>query len=171
MSSRNERRIARQEFTKTMKSPAARRLADRDIRTGIDIEVHRLQDDGAGNTVYFNVRDMRAWCEKTLEPLTVQQDAMRAQHLVDTGAVDISYIKAHTVKHKPAPIIVCIGAAGPGEDHIVDGAHRYVAMCMGAMLSEVPGAVFAYVLTPGQWRQFVMPNQVAEEIVCTGNAA
>ncbi len=127
-------------------------------------EVFRLDDDGTGNPLYFDVRALREWTKANLETVSLAVEPARAQRFIETGQVDLDHVMGITVRQQPDPIILCRHAAGPNEDAIVDGAHRYVAAAIGvAMISTRTAGYHAYILEPEQWRPFVLsPDRLAE---------
>lgn len=147
-----------------IKHPLIRRLLEREIRTGRGTEVYRLDDDGSGTPMFFDVISLRAWAEANLEVVGMPVDLARAERLITSGAIERDHLLEHTLRTNPEPILVCRGILG--SDQIVDGAHRFLAFCAGAtmyghLLPHEP--LFpGYVLTEKQWRQFVIPNDVAK---------
>lgn len=58
-------------------------------------------------------------------------------------------------------------AAGIGNDQILDGAHTYVAMALGATASGLAGQpvpIPAFLLEPDQWKRFVIPHHIAKAL-------
>jgi len=166
MSTRQERQRQKTLLRKLLQKkqiadPVARRLLEDEIERGAGTEVYRLDDDGSGQPMYFNVTAMREWATKHCETFSWPPDMARAQRLVESGAVDPDHIRDHTIQTQMTPIIVCHGILGG--DQIVDGAHRFVAACMGAAMFGVntpfiPG----YALQPDEWKPFVIPRATAE---------
>lgn len=87
-------------------------------------EVFRLDDDGTGNPIYFDVRALREWTRANMETVSLAVEPARAQRFVETGQVELDHVMRTTIRQQPDPVILCRHAAGPGEDAIVDGAHR-----------------------------------------------
>lgn len=163
ISDRNQRRIAKRQ----MKQQAARvrsgKIERLPARPDVD-ELFRLDDDGTGRALYFDVRALRSWARENLQPANLMIEQWRAERFVASGAVDVDHLTSHTVRHSPDPVIVCRDAAGPGEDAIVDGAHRYVLAAMAiAHISTTPMPYPAYALTPDQWRPFVLSGDRERE--------
>lgn len=162
---RNERRQALKRLGKTvLHDPATKRmLRNRRSRDDGATEVYIVDPlDGSGRR-FFDVCAMRKWCKSNLEPLAAPIDMGRVERLLESGAVDAEHIRNHTIIREPEPIIICRDGAGPGEDQIVDGSHRFVAFAMAAALANrLDMLVPAYLLMPDQWRQFLVPAHVAE---------
>lgn len=134
-------------------------------RPDID-EVFRLDDDGTGNPIFFDVRPLRAWAKTNLQAQPLRVEPSRAQHFIETGQVELDHLMQRTIRQQHEPIIVARQAGGPGEDAIIDGAHRYVAAALGAsMISTKPVGYDAYVLEPEQWRPFVLSPERLDELV------
>lgn len=161
MSTRNERRRNSAQIKKRLKNPHLRRIVLAEIQNGgAGTEVYRLDDDGTGQPMFFNITEMRKWAEVNLEPLMMPPDFPRAERIIASGAVDPDHLMNHTIMTEPKPILVCQGLLNG--DQIVDGAHRFVALCMGAAFYDVgPVGLPGYVLAPDQWRKFVIPPEVA----------
>jgi hypothetical protein len=161
MSTRNERRRKAAEIKKKLRNRQVRQLVLDELKNGsAGTEVYRLDDDGTGKPMFFNITAMREWAEQNLEIFMMPPDFSRAERLIESGAVDRDHIMNHTVRTKPKPMLVCRGLLGG--DQIVDGAHRFVALCMGVAMFRVEGAGLpGYVLMPDQWQKFVIPPAVA----------
>ena len=102
---------------------------------------------------------MKRWAAKNCETFAMPVDFDRAAELISSGAVEPDHIRDHTLRTQLTPIIVCRGILGG--DRIVDGAHRYVAMCAGAAMYKLNIAIPGFVLQPEEWKQFVIPGGVA----------
>lgn len=169
MTSRNDRRLHMKALRKSIiNHPVAKRIA-RNLRQvgAAATEIYRIDGDTQDQHVYFDVYSMRTWAIKNLEPATMPMDWQRAEDLIKSGAVDRHRIIDHTVQQAARPVIVGRDAAGPGNDQILDGAHTYVAMALGATASGLGGQpvpVAAYLLEPDQWKQFVIPNHIAKAL-------
>jgi hypothetical protein len=108
---------------------------------------------------------MRKWATENAEMVVSSLDWERVEQLIASGAVDRNRIMDHTVHHQMDPIIIGIDAAGPGDDQILDGGHRFVAYAMAAAAAGMGGAPLplpAYALQPNEWRQFLIPRFIAE---------
>lgn len=127
-------------------------------------EINRLDDDGSGNAVYFDVSSMRKWVAANLDWIHLEIELHRVERLIKSGAVDPDHIREHTLKREPEPLILLRDAAGKGEDHLVDGSHRMVAFALISLryTGEVP-AMPAYIMLPHQWEQFVIPSDLVSE--------
>lgn len=116
--------------------------------------------------MFFDIISMRDWAKKNLEIFGLPVDYPRAEKLITSGAIDRDHIFQYTLQRKPDPLLVCRGLLDG--DQIVDGAHRFLAFCAGAVMFGhllpdnplFPG----YVLVESQWRQFIIPNDVASEM-------
>ncbi|MBI0477026.1 hypothetical protein D9601_16870 [Sphingomonas sp. MA1305] len=163
ISDRNRRRLANRSMKRQQAAIRAGREPGLAARPEVD-EVFRLEDDGTGQPLYFDVRALRAWTKANLETKSLAVEPGRAQRFIESGQVDLDHVMASTIRQQPDPVILCRHAAGPGEDAIVDGAHRYVAAAIGiAMISGRTAGYHAYVLEPEQWRPFVLsPDRLAE---------
>jgi len=166
MSTRQERQREKTLFRKALKKqniadPVLRKLLRDEIERGSGTEVYRLDDDGADHPMYFNVSAMRDWASKHCEIFSFPPDMDRARRLIESGAVDPSHIQNHTIQTEMTPIIICRGLRNA--DQIVDGAHRFVAACMGAAMvgMNVP-FIPGYVLHPDEWKPFIIPQATAE---------
>jgi hypothetical protein len=146
---------------KKLRNPHIRQIVMGELRNGgAGTEVYRLDDDGTGRPIFFNITAMRAWAEENLEIFWMPPDLPRAQRIIESGAVDRDHMMNHTVMNEPKPILVCRGLLGG--DQIVDGAHRFVLLCVGVATFGVEGAGLpGYVLMPDQWRKFVIPPDIA----------
>lgn len=159
VSTRNERRQEKTKIKKKLRNPLVRRILKDELQRGTGTEVYRLDDDGTGNPMYFNISAMREWAEKNCETFAMPVDFDRASRLIESGAVEPEHIRDHTIRTELKPIIVCQGLLDG--DQIVDGAHRFVAMCAGAAMFNISPPVPGYVLQPDEWRPFVIPASVA----------
>jgi hypothetical protein len=164
VSSRNERRLERKKIKKQVRNPILRRLLRNELESSRGSEIYRLDDDGTGQPMYFDICAMREWAKGNLEVFAMPPDLDRARRLIESGAVEFDHIRNHTIQTDLTPILVCRHGAGPGQDQIVDGAHRFVALCMGAAMLEQMLPIPIYLLEPDQWRRFVIPRHVAEKV-------
>ena len=167
MSTRQERQRQKTLLRKEMKmsgvNPARRQLRDREAGRASKTEIYRLDDDGAGKPIYFDISAMRRWAEVRGETYLVRPDGDRVRRFVESGAVELDHIRNYTIKHKMAPIIICRNIGGA--DQIVDGAHRYVASWMSAQAMNMDVPVEAFVLLAHEWRGFVVPSRLAEQLL------
>lgn len=162
---RNERRQALKQLGKTvLHDPATQRmLRNRRLRDDGATEIYIVDPMDGGERRYFDVCAMRKWCKSNLQPLAAPIDMARVERLLESGAVDAAHIRNHTIMRDPEPIIICRDGAGPGEDQIVDGSHRFVGFAMAAALANrLDLLVPAYLLMPDQWRPFLVPARVAQ---------
>lgn len=141
----------------------------RNMREGGDeaTEVYRLDGETPNEHLYFDVFSMRKWALANAEEVGVTLDWNRAERLITSGAVDPDRIKDHTIRNTMHPVIIGRDAAGPGQDQILDGAHRYVAAALGATaagMAGVPIPLPAYVLRPDEWRPFLIPHFIAQAL-------
>lgn len=166
MSTRQERRRQKSALKKDLQrllrqkgitDRAARELLVDEIEREQGTEVYRLDDDGYGKPLYFNISAMRSWAQKHCEVFGLPMDMARAQRLAESGAVDPDHMFNHTMRREMIPILVCRNLVGA--DQIVDGAHRYVAACMGAATFGMDFPVPGYVLMPEQWSKFVISEK------------
>lgn len=164
MTTRYHRRRAKRELTWKLSIQTVRDILRAELETGQPTEVYRLEQMDNGEPRYFNVSAMRPWVEANIEAGLFPLDYERAERLIETGAVDIDHLRNHTIQTELKPIIVCREGGGPASDQIVDGAHRFVALHMGAAMLGLGGGVPGYLLYPQDWRQFVIPAKVAERI-------
>lgn len=160
MSTRCERQREKTKIKKKLCNPIVRRLLKNEFDRGTGTEVYRLDDDGTGKPMFFDISSMRKWATENCETFALPIDFERASRLVKSGAVEPDHICDHTLHNDLTPIILCSGLLGG--DQIVDGAHRYVAMCAGAAMFKLNPPVPGYVLQPHEWRPFVIPNGVAQ---------
>lgn len=170
MSSRYERRqLKKQIGRRVLDHPVMKRMK-RNLREGggdAATEVYRIDGDTPDQHLYFDVYSMRKWAIANVEEVTTFLDWERAERLITSGAIDRSRISEHTIQNQMEPIIIGIGAAGSGNDQILDGGHRYVAYALAATASGFAGAPLplpAYPLTPDQWKQFLIPRFVAQAL-------
>jgi hypothetical protein len=163
MSSRNERRHKqtklRKGLGKRVGDPAVRRIALAELKRRKPTEVYRL-DDGTGKPMFFNISEMRVWAAKNCETYAMPPDFDRAARLFESGAVEPDHIMNYTIHNRPEPIIVCRGLRNG--DQIVDGAHRFAAMCAGAAMLKLDVPIPAYVLEPHEWLPFVISDEIAK---------
>lgn len=159
MATRKERQQEKTRLKKKLRNPLVRRLLKSEMQRGSGTEVYRLDDDGTGNPMYFNISAMRPWAEENCEIFAMPIDFDRATRLVESGAIEPDHMMNHTIQNDLKPLLVCRGVNNA--DQIVDGAHRYVALCFGAAQFNINPPVPAYVLQPDEWRQFVLPRAVA----------
>lgn len=160
MSTRKERQQEKTQLKKKLRNPLVRKILQNKIaRGGEGTEVYRLDDDGSGNPMFFDISSMRSWAEQNCEIFRMPIDLDRAARLVESGAVEPDHIFNHTVRNDLKPLIVCTGLVGG--DQIVDGAHRYVALCSGVVMFGLDPPVPAYVLQPDEWKPFIISNGVA----------
>ncbi|WP_408076846.1 hypothetical protein [Sphingomonas plantiphila] len=130
-------------------------------------EVYRISGSTPDKHLYFDVYSMRKWAMANVAEVTTFLDWGRAERLISSGAIDRNRITEHTIHNQMEPIIIGIGAAGPGNDQILDGGHRYVAYALGATAAGLAGAPLplpAYPLTPDQWKQFLIPRFIAQTL-------
>ena len=161
VSTRQERQQEKTRLKKKLRNPIVRRLLKNELeRGGSGTEVYRLDDDGTGKPMFFDIYSMRNWADQNCETFALPVDFNRAARLVASGAVEPDHIRDHTIRTELKPIIVCTGLLDG--DQIVDGAHRYVAMCAGAAMFQLNPPVPAYVLHPDEWKPFVIPTSVAK---------
>ena len=164
ISDRNRRRLATRAMKRQQVALRTEQATPLGPRPEVD-EVYRLDDDGTGKPLYFDVRALRAWTRTNMETISLAIEPARAQRFLETGQVDLDHVMRTTIRQEPEPIILCRHAAGPGEDAIIDGAHRYVAAAIGvAMISTRTAGYHAYVLEPEQWRPFVLSERRLTEI-------
>ena len=159
MSTRKERQQEKTKLKKKLRNPLVRRVLKKEVARGGGTEVYRLDDDGTGKPMFFNISDMRVWAEQHCEIFAMPVDFERAERLIESGAVEADHIQNHTLRNELKPILVCRGLLGG--DQIVDGAHRFVAACAGAAMLNINPPIPGYVLQPEEWEQFVMPRSVA----------
>lgn len=159
MNTRNERRQEHAKIKKKLRNPLVRRILKDELHRGTGTEVYRLDDDGTGKPMYFNISAMRAWADLNCETFALPVDFDRASRLIESGAVEPDHIRDHTIRNEIKPIIVCQGLGGG--DQIVDGAHRFVAMCAGSAMFNLNPPIPGYVLQPAEWKPFVIPASVA----------
>lgn len=148
------------EAEQKLRDPILRRLVENEIRRGRGTEIYRLDADDTEGPIYFDVSTMREWAEGRCEVFALPVDFERAEKLLESGAVDQKHLRNTTIRKKMKPIIVCRGLRGG--DQIVDGAHTFVAICMGAAYTGFSFPVPAYVLLPRQWNPFVIPQRVID---------
>lgn len=166
VSSRQERQQEKTRIKKKLKNPIVRKLLEREIQRGSGTEVYRFDGIGDEGPTYFDISEMRSWAEANSEIYRLPVDLDRAQELVTSGAVEMDHVMNHTIKNELQPILICAQLAGG--DRIVDGAHRFVAFCLGAAALMQEGravlnvGIAGYVLQPDQWRPFVIPTSVAK---------
>ncbi len=159
MITRNERRQEKTKIKKKLRNPLVRKILKDEIERGTETEVYRLDDDGTGNPMFFNISAMRKWAEQNCETFAMPVDFDRASRLIESGAVEPNHIRDHTIHTELKPIIVCQGLVGG--DQIVDGAHRFVAMCAGSAKFNLNPLIPCYVLQPNEWKPFVIAVSVA----------
>ncbi|MFV0623782.1 hypothetical protein ACBY01_07205 [Sphingomonas sp. ac-8] len=170
MSTRYERRKAKKSVDqRAWNHPSMRRIRRNMLASGsrAATEVYRLEGKTPEDHTYFDIFSMRAWALENAQEVITPLPWDRAERLIATGAVDPNRIQDHTIRTQYHPIIIGIGAAGPGNDQILDGAHRVVALCLGAAANGMEGAplpVPAYVLQPDEWRRFLIPRFVAKAL-------
>lgn len=145
---------------KNVGDPVLLRILEDEVARGGGTEIYRLDDDGTGTPMYFNISAMRAWAERHCEIRALPVDFDRAERLLKSGAVDLEHIREYTVRRQLDPIIVCRDVVGA--DQIVDGAHRFVAACIGVATYKIDLPVPGYVLLPEDWCQFLVPRHTAE---------
>ncbi|WP_139383947.1 hypothetical protein [Novosphingobium mathurense] len=130
-------------------------------------EVYRLERQSPEEHLYFDVYTMRKWTLGNLSVVGTFLDWGRADHLITSGAVDPDRIKDHTILATPEPIIIGVNVCGPGNDQVLDGAHRYVTCALAAAamgLQGQPVPMPAYFLEPEQWKKFLIPNFIAKAL-------
>lgn len=162
------RQLKKELGPRVMQHPYVKRLK-RNIREAgkAATEVYRLNGPTPDQHRYFDVYTMQKWTHEHLRPIGTFLNWDRAEYLITSGAVDPDRIRDHTIQHEMEPIIIGVGACHNGEDQILDGAHRYVAYALSATqagLQGVPLPLPAYVLEPGQWRQFLIPPFVVRAL-------
>lgn len=123
ISDRNRRRLANREMKRQHIALRTGRMPALAAPPDVD-EVFRLDDDGTGNPIYFDFRALREWTRANMETVSLAVEPARAQRFVETGQVELDHVMRTTIRQQPDPVILCRHAAGPGEDAIVDGAHR-----------------------------------------------
>ncbi len=159
---KNQRRLARKQNVKNRSDRAVRNAqrarADAD---SLKREVFRLDDDGSGRAVSFDIQSMKRWAAQRLNVEHLAIDWKRVDRLATNGTVNPDHIFDHTIHQKLEPIIICRDAGGPREDVIVDGNHRYVAFALATKALGLNGlCIPAYILQPEQWRRFVISDAV-----------
>lgn len=170
MTPRNERRLLRKKVGRRVLDHPVMKRMKRNLRDGggdAATEVYRIEGKTPDEHRYFDVYSMRKWAVENLEEVITFLDWERAERLISSGAIDHSRITEHTIHNQMEPIIVGIEAAGPGNDQILDGGHRYVAYALAATAAGLAGAPLplpAYSLTPQQWKQFLIPRFIAAEL-------
>lgn len=165
--SRNERRLAKKAIGKgVLNHPVAKRMERNIKRYGKEAtEVYRLDGATPDDNLYFDVFSMREWAAVNCQIVPLAYDWDRAARLLEREAVSFEHIRDHTIKGNLRPVIIGRNAAGPGEDQMLDGAHRYIAAGAAATAAGLNGTVFpipAYVLEPDEWRQFLVPLHIAK---------
>lgn len=170
MSSRNERRqLKKQVGRRVLDHPVMKRM-ERNLREGggdAATEVYRIDGATPEQHLYFDVYSMRKWAIENVAEVTTFLDWERAERLITSGAIDRHRITEHTIHNQMEPIIIGIEAAGPKNDQILDGGHRYVAYALAATAAGFAGAPLplpAYPLTPDQWKQFLIPRFIAQAL-------
>jgi hypothetical protein len=148
------------EIRRKLRNPHVKKIVEWELRTGKPTEVYRLDDDGTGNPVFFNVSLMKEWAPDNLEIFAMPLDFDRAMDLVKTDAITPGHIEQHTIRTSIQPLIVCRGILGG--DRIIDGAHRFVAIHLGAAEFGIAPSIPAYIFQPTQWKKFVIPRLAAK---------
>ena len=161
MNTRSERRAEWKKVKQKLKNPLVRRILKDEMERGSGTEVYRLDDGGNGKPLFLNISKMKTWAKENCEVFAMPVDMDRADRLVKSGAVGEDHIFDHTIKTDLTPIIVCQGMSAG--DQIVDGAHRFVAMCLGSTIFGLEVSIPGYVLSHNEWKQFVIPNTVANQ--------
>ena len=110
--------------------------------------------------MFFDITGMREWCLSNAKRVVVPPDFERCMQLVKSGAVEAEHIRNFTIHRAPEPIIICRYLAG--SDQIVDGAHRYVALCAAMHATQIFVPVPAYLLPKSKWQKFVMPEELTK---------
>ena len=108
---------------------------------------------------------MKKWAEAYGQQVISTLCWDRVNRMRENGAINHERLSSHTTQQQMEPIIIGIDAAGPGEDQILDGSHRFFAYAMAASAAGYEGAPLplpAYALKPEEWRQFLIPGFVAK---------
>jgi hypothetical protein len=174
MSTRNERRQIKKEVgRRVIEHPVTRRMM-RNLREAGEAatEVFRLDGDTPDRHLYFDVYSMRKWSEAHGELVVSSLCWDRVERMMSNGAIDPDRLANHTMQQKMDPIIIGIDAAGPGDDQILDGSHRFVAYAIAASAAGFAGMPLplpAYALTPDQWRRFLIPHFIAKAMKFDAN--
>ncbi|WP_426163141.1 hypothetical protein [Sandarakinorhabdus sp. DWP1-3-1] len=150
-SARNERRLAKKAGAKAASAagPITRELFT--VWPGDDLP-----------PILLDITAMRAWASAELKPKAVMLDSALAAKLVRNGSVDIGHLKhAFQDPSDLSPIIICLKISADGADMIVDGNHRYVLACVTEQKYNTGGAAPGYVLSPPEWRPFVIDPALA----------
>ena len=161
--------MKRQIGSRILDHPAVKRIK-RNLREGggdAATEVYRLDGATPDEHRYFDVYSMRKWSYDNLEMVGTFLDWGRANHLIESGAVDNERIMDHTLQNPMHPIIIGVDACGPGNDQVLDGAHRYVATALAATAAGMAGQPVpmpAYFLEPNQWPEFLIPIHIAKAL-------
>ena len=163
---RSERRKRRANVLGRVAShPSAKRLLSNCQRFGREAsEIYIQHDDGSGAPRYFDVFSARLWCAKQRPIEALEIDHSLVLELCSNGAIDFEHLKSLRFDRDVAPIIFLLEAT-VGGGLLLDGAHRYVAFAQEVQSTEIGGVsrqVPAYILTPKDWKKFVVPPAVAE---------
>lgn len=121
-------------------------------------QVYKLDDNGSGKPIYFDVARMVEFASKKLQAEPLQADFCIAEEMVNAEKVDLGHVLRLADEGRFKPIIVCVGAAKNGKTLIVDGNHRYVA---SAYIHKRLGGnmlVPAYFFEKDQWQRFILPE-------------
>jgi hypothetical protein len=167
MSTRNERRQRKKQLgRRVLDHPVTKRMK-RNLREGgkAATEVFRLEGETPERHLYFDVYSMKKWAEAHGQLVVSTLCWDRVNRMRSNGAIDEDRLANHTTKQQMEPIIIGIDAAGPGEDQILDGSHRFFAYAMAASAAGMEGAPLplpAYALEPAEWRQFLIPRFIAK---------
>ncbi|MCP3728907.1 hypothetical protein M9978_00545 [Sphingomonas sp. MG17] len=164
MTTRYDRRKAKRELNWKLSNQTVQKILRAELEAGRGTEIYRLERTDNGEPRYFNISAMRPWVEANIEVGAFPLDYERAARLIQTGAVDMDHLENHTIQTELKPIIVCREGGGPAQDQIVDGAHRFVALHMGAAAFGLGGGIPGYLVYPADWKQFLVPPKIAERI-------
>lgn len=170
MSNRNERRQLKKGIGRRVLDHPVMKRMKRNLREGggeAATEVYRLNGPTPKEHLYFDVYSMRMWAIEYAEQVVSSLCWERVERMISSGAVDPQRIMTHTMHREMDPIIIGVDAAGAGEDHILDGAHRFVAYALAASSAGLVGQPLplpAYLLKPDEWREFLIPHFVAQAL-------
>lgn len=169
--SRYERRKLKREVgARALNHPYMRKMRRNLVEGGkAATEVYRLDGDTPDQHLYFDVYSMRKWTHENMPIVGTWLNWDRADHLITSGAVDPVRISEHTIRdfNFMEPVIIGVNVRGDGNDHILDGAHRYVAMALAATSVGMQGQqtpLRSYFLEREHWEQFLIPRHVAKAL-------
>ncbi len=170
MNRADRRKLRAEKLGKVSSHPVAKRLLSNYEKYGrISAEFYTQYDDGSGKPRYFDVFSAKLWCSRHKAIVPVIIDQAFVEELCRNGSINSEHLEMIEFTQEVAPVIFLNGATNNGQI-LLDGAHRYVAFAREIKDKELEDSVRmipAYILEPKEWKQFVIPQAVAEAFQMT----